>query len=368
MVIEGFAGWIMVRIYTDEGITGTGESYWGIGVREVIELLKPRLIGRDPTNVERLYQDLYRGLAACGGLAGVAVTAISGIEIALWDIAGKALNAPVYKLLGGKYRDRIRLYADCGVPGPRPEDFAAKAQEIRDRGFTAVKFDLDRTSPREWQMDPYNRCLSPREVRHLLSLAEGAREGVGDDLDLLIDLHWAYTPNAALQLAKGMEELGLLWLEDPIPPENVDALARLTDATSTPICTGENLYTRHGFRELIEKQAANILAPDIPKVGGLFESRKIADMADTYYLVLGPHNVSSPLGTMAAAHVCAAIPNFLVLEYHFEDLPWWDDLIVGDGPVIRDGFIDLPEKPGLGVELNEDAVRAHLRAGEVLFE
>jgi L-alanine-DL-glutamate epimerase-like enolase superfamily enzyme len=181
-----------------------------------------------------------------------------------------------------------------------------------------------------------------------------------------MDCHWKFAVNDVLKLAWDLEPYDLLWLEDPVPPENIDAQAKVTANTRVPICTGENLYRKHGYRELIEKQAADIVAPDIPKMGGLMEARKVADMADTYYINIAPHNVSSPIGTVAAAHVCASIPNFLVIEFHAHDVPWWADLVDGEPP-IRDGYILLGEGPGHGMTLNEDVAREHLKPGTSFF-
>jgi L-alanine-DL-glutamate epimerase-like enolase superfamily enzyme len=192
------------------------------------------------------------------------------------------------------------------------------------------------------------------------------RDAVGPNMMLAMDCHWKFATNDVIQLAKGLEKFDLLWLEDPIPPENIDAQLKVTNATTTPICTGENLYRKHGFRDLIEKQAADIIAPDIPKMGGLMEAKKVADHADMYYIPVAPHNVASPVGTVASAHVCVAMQNFLVMEYHAFDVPWWSDLVTGD-PVIKDGFIYLEEKPGHGLELNEDVARAHLKPGCSFF-
>jgi len=364
-VIKGNFEWIIVKIYTDEGITGIGEAYWGAGVKEIIHHLKGILVGQDPFNVDFLFQRMMYRMSGAGSIAGATVTAISGVEIALWDVVGKALNTPVYNLFGGKFRDKIRIYADCGVEDD-PRVCADKAQEVKAMGYTALKFDT--YVPAVYQLDTHNRCLSTGAIRHIAKTVEALRQAVGEEIDLCLDCHWQYSTKDAIRLANALEEYNLLWLEDPTPPENIDALAKVAAFTNTPICTGENLYTKHGFRDLIQKQAADIVAPDIPKVGGLLESRRIADAADTYYIPMAPHNVSSPIGTMAAAHVCASIPNFLVMEFHSLGIPWWNDLVEGGGPVIKDGYITVPDKPGIGVELNEEVARQHLKGGETLFE
>ncbi len=377
-VIAGNFDWVLVRVYTDEGLTGLGEAYWGAGVEELVHAAKRLIIGENPFNIARLYEKMIRGLSGAGSLAGATVTAISGIEIALWDLVGRALETPIYNLFGGRFRDKIRVYADChaGEEGT-PESDAEKARRVVGAGFTALKFDLDIQNPytrdisddpdpRRWWYEPYNRTISTAERRFMEARVAAIREAVGPDVMLAMDCHWKYNVNDAILLAQALEPYDLLWLEDPVPPENIDALAKVTASTRTPICTGENLYRKHGYRELIQKQAADIVAPDIPKMGGLLEGRKVADQADTYYIPVAPHNVSSPIGTVAAAHVCAAIPNFLVIEFHALDVPWWDDLVL-DGPVIRDGFIQLSDKPGHGLELNEDVARAHLKPGSTFF-
>ncbi len=182
-----------------------------------------------------------------------------------------------------------------------------------------------------------------------------------------IDAHWAYTGVDFLKVAQAFEDLNLLWLEDPIPAENIEAMQRVKNSTRTPICTGENFYTRHGFRELIHSQAADIVSPDIAKAGGLLESKRIAEMADMYYMPLAPHNICGPIGTYAMMHVCAAVPNFLALEFHHLDNQFWSDLIV-EGPMIVDGHIEVPEKPGLGVTLNEDVVKQGMRESLGFFD
>ncbi|MER3438841.1 MAG: mandelate racemase/muconate lactonizing enzyme family protein [Chloroflexota bacterium] len=377
-VIAGNFDWVLVRVETDEGISGLGEAYWGAGVAELVYKAKPLLIGENPFNIGKLYEVMIRCLSGEGSLAGATVTAISGIEIALWDLVGRALNTPIYNLFGGRFRNRIRVYADCHAGRDHtPQAAAERAREVCAAGFTAIKFDLDAPNPytadisddphplRHW-FEPFNRTISSAERRHMVALVEAVREAVGPDVMVAMDCHWKYSVNDAIKLAQALEPYDLLWLEDPVPPENIDAQAKVTAATRTPICTGENLYRKHGFRELIEKQAAEIIAPDIPKMGGLLEAKKVADHADTYYMLVAPHNVSSPIGTVAAAHVCAAMNNFLVIEYHAFDVPWWADLVDGEPP-IRDGFIHLTEAPGHGLTLDEDVARAHLKPGYSFF-
>lgn len=377
-VIAGNFPWVLVRVETDEGITGLGECYWGAGVAELVHRAAPLVVGQDPFNIGKIYEDLIRGLSGEGTLAGATVTAISGIEIALWDVVGRALKTPISTLFGGRFRSDLRVYADCHAgETPDPADYAKKAKATVDAGFTALKFDLDTPNPytidvfpdgsdRQQWLQPYNRTIGARELQWMVDVVAACREAVGPDIMLGMDAHWKFSVNDAIKLAQALEPYNLLWLEDPIPPENIEAQRHVTHSTRTPICTGENVYRKHGFRDLIEKQAARILAPDIPKMGGLMEAKKVADYADLYYIPIAPHNVASPVGTVAACHVCAAMNNFLVIEFHASDVEWWDDLVEGD-TVIKNGFIHLSDEPGHGLTLNEDTARRNLAAGSSFF-
>jgi L-alanine-DL-glutamate epimerase-like enolase superfamily enzyme len=356
--------WTFVRVYTDEGITGLGECYWGAGLPQIIEALKRFLVGENPLDVNRLHTKMMRGMALQGSIAGNVVTAISGVEIALWDLAGKALGVPVYRLLGGKYRDHIRLYCDAHIgKNDGPGEWAKRAREIVDAGFISLKFDLDPT----FEIDRYNRCLHPKEIRQKAECVQAARKEIGPDVELGMDFHYNYNTSDAIQLANALEEFNLAYVEDPIPPENLDAMAEVTRSIKAPTLTGENLFTLHAFRSLFEKQATRIAAPDAPKVGGLAEAKKIADLADVHYIPLSPHNLSSPIGTLAACHFCASIPNFLSLEYHWIRFPHWEDIALGC-PTVEKGHIQVPEAPGLGIELNEEVARKYLVPGTGFFE
>jgi galactonate dehydratase len=226
-----------------------------------------------------------------------------------------------------------------------------------------MKFDLD-DGNRPQKMDRWNWTVHPSELDVIVSEAHEIREAVGSDMDLGIDLHGRYDAVAGQKIAVGVEGLDLMWLEEPVPPENIDALAKVKAASATPICVGENLYLRYGFRELLEKQAADIIMPDISKCGGLSECRKIANMAEIYYVPFAPHNNSGPLSTLADAHTCASVPNFLALEYHrFRDEAM-EDILSKDEPLIEQGHVVLSEKPGLGAELDEQVVRSMLPEGD----
>jgi len=380
--IQGNFEWILVRIYTDEGLVGLGECYWGAGVETVVRSMKRLLIDEDPHNVDWLYQKMVRGMSGAGSTGGTVVAAISGVELALWDLKGKALGTPIYNLLGGRYRSRIRVYADCGH-GERPTaaSWAERALQAVEKGFTAIKFDIDRIAPQRFG-DPYHvgatasrgrvqgqqMPISNQEMDLIVSLVGAVREAIGPYVDLAVDCHWNHNPRDVIRLAQELEPFRLMWLEDPTPPDNVEALKRVTDQSPVPICSGENHYTRHGLRQMITTQAVDVVQPDIPKVGGLLEAKKIADLADIFYIPLAAHNVCSPVGTLAACHTCASMRNFYLLEFHAQDVPWWGDLLIGEQPLIEDGYITLPDKPGLGLELDEEVARAHLSSFSTFFE
>jgi len=352
--------WVLVKVETDEGITGIGEAYHGAGVHQIVvdPRLQAALIGQDPRNVDKLFRDMMQRMSASGFYQGAVMSAISGIESALWDITGQSLNAPIWQLLGGKFRDKIRLYNDCHAgESETPEAYVAAAKEVEALGFTALKFDID---PLPSRRDRYNRCISNDDIAHYVEVVSAVRQALQRNTDLAIDAHWFYAPVDILKVAYAFEDLNLLWLEDPIPPENVAAMARVTEATRTPICTGENFYTRHGFRELIENHGADIISPDLAKAGGLLEGRRIADLADLYYIPVAPHNIGSPIETIATCHVMAAVPNFLALEFHHLHNPVWENLLDGP-PIIEAGHIAVPNGPGLGVTLNEDTLRANMK-------
>ncbi|MFC4356576.1 mandelate racemase/muconate lactonizing enzyme family protein [Halobium salinum] len=357
-MVDGNFPWTLVRVYTDAGVVGTGEAYWGAGVPELIERMKPFVVGENPLDIDRLFEHLVQKMSGEGSIGGVTVTAISGIEIALHDLVGKILEVPAYQLLGGKYRDEMRVYCDCHTADEAdPQACADEAERVvEELGYDALKFDLDVPSGHE--KDRANRHLRDSEIRHKAEIVEAVTEAVGDRADVSFDCHWTFTAGSAKRLAAEIADYDVWWLEDPVPPENHDVQREVTQsAPTTPIAAGENVYRKHGHRRLLEEQSVDIIAPDMPKVGGMRETQKIADMADTYYVPVAMHNVSSPVATMASAQVGAAIPNSLAVEYHSYQLGWWEDLVQED--VIEDGYIEIPEKPGLGVTLDMDTVQEH---------
>ena len=366
-MVDGNYPWILVRVYTDAGVVGTGESYWGGGDTAIIERMKPFIVGENPLDIDRLYEHLVQKMSGEGSISGKVISAISGIEIALHDAAGKLLDVPAYQLVGGKYRDGVRVYCDLHTENEAdPQACAAEAERVVENfGYDAIKFDLDVPSGHE--KDRANRHLRNPEIDHKVDIVEATTEAVGDKADVAFDCHWSFTGGSAKRLAEALEEYDVWWLEDPVPPENHDVQEEVTKSTTTPIAVGENVYRKHGQRTLLEPQAVDIVAPDLPRVGGMRETRKIADLADMYYIPVAMHNVSSPIGTMASAHVGAAIPNSLALEYHSYELGWWEDLVEEDN-LIEEGRMEIPEEPGLGLTLNLDAVGEHMVEGETLFD
>lgn len=374
MIIRGTWDWNLVRIDTDAGVSGIGEAYWGPGVKDVIlRQLKPLILGEDPLNVDKLYTKMLMLSAGAGAIGGVTVTAASGIEIALWDLAGKLLQTPAINLLGGKFRDRIRFYRTLQTFLPVDDRAAYKrdldAAKAEPFGWTAFKVQGDgiprMVDPdhKEIGHDAYTRGLTAKDLRRIATGMEWVRQELGPDTDFGIEAHWKYDTRDAIEMARAIEPVKPMWLEDPVPPENPEAMKRVTDAVNIPICTGENLYGRHGFRKLIELQACDAVHIDIPKSGGLLESKRIHDQADLYYIWTAAHNPASPIGTIASCHAAASMRAFRIHELA-KYIPWWQDLVIHDGPIIKDGYHTITTKPGYGVELNPDVARAHLAPGE----
>jgi len=361
---------VHVRVYTDQGIIGQGESTDAAqGNVPLIRSFGRMLVGQDPLNVEAAFERIRTSGVFAGAQAGQYVTALTAVEIALWDIAGKATGLPVCQLLGGKVRNRVRIYCDSGAKEmiPGNQDSLARMKEIQEMGFSAAKIDIDdATDPSRF--DRVNWTANNDEIDHMLAKIAFTREHYPKNFDLAVDMHARYDATTGKRVAKEVEPFKLMWLEEPVPAENVDAMREVRESTHTPICCGENIYMRWGFREILEKRAADIIMPDFQKCGGLLEARKIADMAHTYYVPVAPHSVCSPIGMMATAHVCAAIPNFLVQEWHWIDSPdLWRNW-VKEGEIIEKGFIAIPEREGLGVEMNDDGARKAQVRGTPWFE
>ena len=404
-VVEANYDWTIVRVESNEGVLGWGEAFCAPGLPETIRELAPLVEGRDARHVEPLVRRLHLATAHVSS-GGTVYHAISGIEAALWDLAARSLEVPLWQLFGGSFRDRVRVYADCHAgealtsysatlvarrlpwmtdateeldaepeehwsPAEAadvytPEAYATRAREMADRGFTALKFDLD--LPLLPHEDLYARTISAAQLDRQLALAEATVEAVAGRAEVAFDLHWRYAPADALRLARALEHLPVLWLEDPTPPQDLASVARIAERTTTPICTGENLYRLDAFAALIDHGGVDILAPDIQKVGGLADTRRIAALADVHSRPLAPHNIAGPIGTLASAHVCASIPNFLALEWHAASVPFFDELLSTGTPVIEDGYITVPDRPGNGAELDLDVARRYARPEAPFFD
>jgi galactonate dehydratase len=360
-----------VRVYSDQGLIGEGEAVDAVsGASSIVAGFRFALRGQDPLNVDALFERLRTSGIFAGAQGGQYVAALSAVEIALWDLAGKALGLPIYQLLGGSMRERIRVYCDSGTNNrndPKAGEFIA---QIVDLGFTAAKIDIDdRNDPDRF--DRVNWTANNAEIEHMVDKVAFMRESLPKRIELAVDMHGRYDLGTAKRMARELEPFKLLWLEEPVPPENVDAMRDVRESTHTPICSGENLFLRHDFRELLEKRAVDIIMPDIQKCGGLLEARKIADMAHTYYVPMAPHCQASPIGTMASCHVLAAIPNCLVLEWHWghpaERMAQWQQY-VKEGEILERGFISVPDRPGIGLEMNDEFVRKLQRPGAGWFE
>ena len=331
-----------------------------------------RLKGQNPLNVHRLFENIRKGGFFQGAQAGMYVAVLSAIETALWDVAGKALNVPVYQLLGGKFRDKIRVYCDTALYQrnlPKAQDFADAASKAKSMGFNAMKFDLDQANdPNKY--DAYNWTASPGELERMYEQIAAAREAVGPKIDILVDMHGRYDAVTGHAVAKKLEPLNLLWLEEPIPAENIEAYKLISESTTTPIAVGENQYLAYGFRRMLEIGAVDIVMPDLQKTGGLGEGQRIANLANLYYTPFAPHMVASFLGAMASCHVCASVPNFLILEWqsYFHTDPMFKEIVHYDGEWVKDSFITLSEKPGIGVEINEEAMKKYATPNVPFFE
>ena len=371
MTLKGYKDWNYVKVETDEGISGIGEAHPGEGISDaVVKRLKPLIVGRDPRNVEPLYTHMIEATTGQSS-GGIMVGAIGGVETALWDVAGKAIGVPVYQLLGGKYRDRLRVYADVGTGRDNvntPEAWAARAREGVADGFQSIKFDINNSAD-ELQHDPVDRGLSLAELDKMEALMAAVRQAIGYEIDLCVDCHGKYNVRDVLLLAQRLEKFQLMFLEDPVPPENIEAMGKVTASTPIPICTGEWVHRRDGFRRLIETQACDMLHIDISSSGGILEGKKIADLADLYYMPAAFHNIVSPLGMVASAHAAAAVRNLhsLELPYHADQIDWRWELVDAGEALIQEGEFVLPQGPGLGVTFNEELARQHLKEGYDFF-
>jgi galactonate dehydratase len=337
-----------VKVHTDEGIHGVGEAY-SVGpdkaTVEAIHDFEGWLIGRDPRDIEGLWHLMYAGSRFPGG--SILNAAISGIEHALWDIAGKAAGLPVYRLMGGKCRERVRVYQ--APRGASPQELADNALAlIETYGYTAIKMG---PLPGNWQAMPWNQALREAEKR-----VNTVREAVGPDIDIGLDPHARiFEVGRAMELCAVVAPMRPFFVEEPLRPENYGALAGLRAKVDVPLATGEMLYTRYEFNDLIQTGAVDIIQPDICLTGGIWEMKKIAAMAEANYMTVAPHNPCGPIATAVNVHFAASTSNFLILEYHADDESPRRDIV--DEPMkLVDGYLELPEKPGLGIDLNIEAL------------
>ena len=338
--------WSLVKIETDEGLVGWGEPTLEGLARTActcVEELGRGLIGEDPRRVEHLWQSLYRGQFYRGG--SLVLSALSGIEQALWDITGKFYNTPVYNLFGGAVRDRIRMY--CHAGGSTPDQAAEAARNARAAGFTALKTGMTAGATRIVD--------SPQVVDDTVARIAAMREAVGRDFDIAIDCHGRLSPAMAIRLCDAVADLMPMFVEEPVLPENVDALLQVARHVNVPLATGERLFTRFEFRQVLQDGAIAIVQPDVSHAGGIGETRKIAAQAETCYAGLAPHCPLGPVALAACLQVDACSPNFVIQEHTAGAL--------GAGYlrqpfVIQDGYIELPTGPGLGIDIDEEAVIA----------
>ena len=375
MMLEGGRTYTLVKITADDGNFGIAEAYGspGVGVKEGVLALKPWLVGKDPLEIDALYADMGVGSRNLSGTrtdgsAHNLMRAVSGIEMALWDLAGKILDVPTSTLLGGKFRDRVRVY-DHAAPKNMLDkgscrEWAAQAR-AHPSGFTCHKFGFEHTDMKvDLARDPSNRLLTTRELINIQQGFENCREAIGWDHDIMVHCHWEYSLRTSIQIADAIESIKPVWLEDPLPVDYSDSWKRLCESSKVPICMGENLSRREGFKDFILNQGADILHPDLRNSGGFLETKRIADFAHIFGLPMANHNTGSQVCTYASAQWAASIRDYMALETVTGEGGWMDQVLTLDGPYIKDGFIQVTNKPGLGIVLNPDVVRAHLVQGE----
>ena len=343
--------WAFVKVYTDEGITGVGEAtleYKEKSLVGAVEHIKEAILGKDPTNIERIAHDIYRDSYWRNG--PVLMSALSAVEMALWDILGKCLNVPVYKLLGGKTMDKVRIYVNGWFAGAKtPEEFGQKAAVAVKRGITAMKW------------DPFGKSyleISNKDLDTALKCIQAVRDAAGDGVDLLIEGHGRFNVPTGIKIAKELEPFKPMWFEEPVPPDNLEALKAVRDKSPVAISAGERLYNLKQFKDLFEMRAADYIQPDVSHAGGIMELKKIAAMADTYYIPFAPHNPSGPVACAASLQLAACTTNFSILEIMYSDVPWRKD-VTNESLRYEDGFIDIPDRPGLGIEINEEECLKH---------
>ena len=351
-VVDCFrTNWVFVKIYTDEGITGVGEGtleYKEKAFLGALEHIKEYLLGKNPFQIEEHFHKIYRDAYWRGG--PVLMSALSAVEMALWDILGKSLGVPVYQLMGGKVHDKVRIYVNGWFAGAKePEEFAEKAKIAVQRGVTAMKW------------DPFGKSyleISNAELDKALRNVAAVREAVGNQVDLLIEGHGRFNIPTGIKIAKELEQFKPMFFEEPVPPDNLDALKAVREKSPVAISAGERLYTRWDYKPLFDKMPCDYIQPDISHAGGIMELKKIAAEAECRYIPFAPHNPSGPVANAATLQLAASCPNFCILEIMYSDVPWRKD-VTDEALEYQDGYITIPDKPGLGIEIDEEACNEH---------
>lgn len=365
---------VIVQVLTDEGISGVGEAAiaYGAGATAAAGMIKDLaegfLLGQDPFRIEALWSEMYDHSFWAKGGGPIVFAGISAIEQALWDIKGKALGVPVYEMLGGKFRDRARVYANgWSFRCVTPDEFARAAERVVRDGYTALKL-YPLASPDPASPDGLIRHVSLRSLDRAaedltVARVRAVRDAVGPKVDVLLDMSAELTTEAVIRLGRRVEEFDIFFFEEPVDPFDVEALKKVSEHVNLPIAVGERLYTRYGFRPVMERHAADILQPDIGNTGGIMETKKIAAMAEAYNMRIQPHTCSSPVATAAALQLDACIPNFIIQELYPYRIPEHFQ-IVDHAPEweVKDSYLPIPDRPGLGVELVEERVRPFLWA------
>ena len=351
-VVDCFrTNWVFVKVYTDEEVDGVGEAtleYKEKALLGAVEHIKEYLVGKNPLDIEKHWHTIYRDAYWRGG--AVLMSALSAVETALWDILGKSLNVPVYQLMGGRVNDKVRIYVNGWFAGAKePEEFGEKARIAVQKGITAMKW------------DPFGKSyldISNYDLDKALRCVAAVREAVGDKVDLLIEGHGRFNIPTGIKIAKELEQFKPMFFEEPVPPDNLDALKAVRDKSPVAISAGERLYTRWDYKPMFDKMAADYIQPDISHAGGIMELKKIAAEAECRYIPFAPHNPSGPVANAATLQLAASCPNFCILEIMYSDVEWRKD-VTNESLEYADGYMTIPNKPGLGIEINEEECLKH---------
>jgi len=406
-VIAANFDWTIVRIETEDGVVGWGECFFAPGLPQILRAMGDLIVGDDAENIAAIGARLVAAASGAGSVGGIIFNALSGIDAALWDLNSKALGVPLWRMLGGKFHDSVRVYADChgesglmslgslleirpapwsrpdqtedavaaGIvgrslfdPGAETEEvdldlLADRARQAVNKGFDALKFDLD--LPGLVPLHKGSRTMPPGGESLARDIADAISEAVGPDVGIAFDMHWRYDQASAARMAAAVEHLPIMWLEDPLPPENVHGLLDLARKTNVPWGGGENLIGYRSFEPVIAAGALSVVTPDFAKFGGVSQAQRVAAESADRGIVIAPHNIAGPIGTAFAAQLSATMPNFLALEYHAQDVPFFGDLV--DVPLIQHGSITMTERPGIGVELDLDVARRWAKPTESFF-